>query len=124
MRNFPEETMKKYTVSMERGDNGKKIIFKILNAKKSDYDAVATLEKPVSTENYYKLKDINSFNEEKGIGTALVQSINEFIESKGASISAQVENSRVSFFKNRGWATLGSPGSQRTTMVYNMDSID
>jgi len=99
------------------------VIFNIKNGKEEIGVAKLTLKKGEGEDGkkYYKLEDINSFDKERGIATAILRKIGEFIERENAvGIMSLYVPEKQSLFEKNGWVEFGTNKGSLKTMVYNM----
>ena len=99
------------------------VIFNIKNGKEEIGVAKLTLKKGEGEDGkkYYKLEDINSFDKERGIATAILRKIGEFIEGENAvGIMSLYVPEKQSLFEKNGWVEFGTNKGSLKTMVYNM----
>ncbi len=73
---------------------------------------------------YYSLKTINSFNEGRGVISAILNEVEKFIKEQNAIISTVLWNLELErVFKKRGWRELARTDS-RIWLQYDPSDID
>ncbi len=114
-----------YEVNKER--RNKNIFFNVFNKDKKTIGEIKIEDTGIDKETgqkYYSLKTINSFNEGRGVISAILDEVEKFAKEQNAIVSTILWNLELErAFKKRGWQELTRTDS-KIWLQYNPNDID